>query len=282
MQRGETPTSVPIEEPSILFSLDLEDHTRRYDAGSRYIDNTRRYLDYLESIGIRGTFFTVGLVARHAPRLLRDIVARGHEVACHSLDHTPLPRQSPEAFREATKTARSLLRDATGQSVEGYRAPVFSLTRQADWAPAILSELGFTYSSSVLPSANPLFGFAGLPEVPFTWPSGLIEFPVVLGSVLGRRVPFLGGFYLRYLPQFIIERSLQPLQAGTQAWTYIHPYDIDFEEKDWRMAETASWVSMLLWFNRRGTIRKLDRLRARFADRTFGETAAAMAVAGRR
>ena len=268
------------KEPTILFSLDLEDHTGRYDAGARYVENAKSYLDYLESIAIRGTFFTVGLVARHAPQLLREIAARGHEIACHSLNHTPLPKQTPQAFRDATATARHLLQDVTGQSVEGYRAPIFSLTRQADWAPGILSELGFAYSSSVLPSTNPLFGFDGQPEVPFTWPSGLIEFPVVLGSVLGKRVPFLGGFYLRYLPQSVIRRSMARLPVGAQAWTYIHPYDIDHAEKDWRMAETATWVSLLLWFNRRGTIDKLDRLRDHFADRTFGEAAAAMTQGG--
>ncbi len=264
------------KKPSILFSLDLEDHTGRYDAGARYIGNAKLYLDYLESINIRGTFFTVGLVARHAPELLREIAGRGHEIACHSLDHTPLPKQTPQAFRESTATARQLLQDATGQVVEGYRAPIFSLTRQADWAPAILSELGFVYSSSVLPSTNPLFGFQGQPEVPFIWPSGLIEFPVVLGSVMAKRVPFLGGFYLRYLPQFIIQRSMEQLPDDAQAWTYIHPYDIDHAEKDWRMADTASWVSLLLWFNRRGTIKKLNSLRDHFVDRTFGETAVAM------
>jgi len=140
----------------------------------------------------------------------------------------------------------------------------------------VLAELGFTYSSSVLPSRNPLFGFPGLPQTPFRWPSGLIEFPVVLGDVAGASLPFLGGFYLRYLPRFVIRRCLSRMPMGAQPWTYIHPYDIDSAEPGWRMADTPAWVSLLLRLNRAGTFDRLRMLQPHFSGGTFAAAASAL------
>src|SRR5512138_1661991 len=54
---------------------------------TRVAAQTARLLDLLDVHGARGTFFTLGVVAQRHSRLLRDIVARGHEIACHGWDH---------------------------------------------------------------------------------------------------------------------------------------------------------------------------------------------------
>lgn len=244
----------------LLFSLDLEDHTNRYDASSRYVANTQIWLDYLAQHQLKGTFFVVGRVAEHAPEFVRRIAESGHEIACHSYDHTPITRQSPDQFRDHTKRAKDILEQTIGKKMQGYRAPVFSLTAKTSWAPAILAELGFDYSSSILPSRNPLHGYPGLPREPFLWKEGLMELPAPLMRIACMDVPFLGGFYLRYLPQFIISNALKKLADGSIGWTYVHPYDIDAKEPDWRIHGASAWVSLLLRMNRRNTLKKFDAL----------------------
>src|SRR4029450_8705819 len=89
----------------------------------------------------------------------------------------------PDVFREETAHGRDLLAEVGGQEVVGFRAPTFSLTPDTVWATEVLTELGFTYSSSTLPAWSPLFGLPGLPRRPFTWPSGLAELPAPILKV---------------------------------------------------------------------------------------------------
>ena len=50
---------------------------------SRVCANTERILSIFDEEGITATFFVLGWVAERFPRLVRDIAARGHEIASH-------------------------------------------------------------------------------------------------------------------------------------------------------------------------------------------------------
>jgi len=264
---------------SITVTLDIEDHLGRYEPKGRYTDNTRRILDFLGDHGrrigrpIRGTFFVVGRVAEAAPALVRDIAAAGHEVACHSYRHTPLDRETPQSFRAETHRAKDALEQAVSVPVTGYRAPIFSLTRRTVWALEELGALGFSYSSSVLPASSALYGYPGLPQVPFRWPNGLVEFPVPLARFGPARLPFLGGVYLRYFPSGLTRRFAARAGQGTVLWTYMHPYDFDASEPFARMPDTPLWINLALWFNRKGTWNKLARLLDGGTGKPLGELA---------
>ncbi|MEL6751653.1 MAG: polysaccharide deacetylase family protein, partial [Pseudomonadota bacterium] len=97
----------------LTFTLDLEDHRPRDGKGGRedrypkrYPDNARKLLDFCTQNDIRGTIFTTGEVAQDDPALVRAFADAGHEIACHSLDHTHLDKQTPEAFRDHTSRAK--------------------------------------------------------------------------------------------------------------------------------------------------------------------------------
>ena len=47
----------------------------------RYEQNTIKALDLLDEYGTKATFFVLGWIAEQNPALVREIVARGHEVA---------------------------------------------------------------------------------------------------------------------------------------------------------------------------------------------------------
>lgn len=253
-----------------IFTFDLEDSSGHYRRDGRFIASTQRYLDFLDDIGVSGTFFVVGKAATTAPALVQQIAARDHEIASHSLDHTQLQYQSPEQFLATEREAKDTLEQITGSPVQGFRAPVFSLTRQTTWALDALKELGYSYSSSTIPCGNPLNGFPGIPRKPFAWPNGIIEFPCPIYELGPVAAPYLGGIYLRYFPFWLISRLIRQ-RPSELLWTYLHPYDIDAQEPFFRMPGTSLPVSLLLWMKRRRTLEKLGAIlthdqKTRFAD----------------
>ncbi|MBW6401903.1 polysaccharide deacetylase family protein [Roseomonas sp. HJA6] len=245
--------------PAIFtFTVDVETHP----GGSGPTGPTARLLDLLEARGSRGTFFILDSVTRSEPGLVREIARRGHEIASHGHAHRHLAEEAPAAFRMAMATARDRLAALTGFAPVGFRAPYFSLTPAAGWVPEVLAELGFAYSSSLLPARNPLAGWPGAPRGPFRWPSGLLELPVPVGRIGPVAVPFLGGMYLRWLPPWRLSGLARNWAAGGQGglWSYCHPYDLDTDESLVHRPDAGPFGSLMLWLNRRTTLPRLEGL----------------------
>ena len=89
---------------------------------SRVEKNTYRILDALDEHNVKATFFILGWVAEHCSKLVRDIHASGHEVACHGYNHRLIYDQTPEQFRDDVRKAKAILEDIAGAPVIGYRA----------------------------------------------------------------------------------------------------------------------------------------------------------------
>jgi polysaccharide deacetylase family protein (PEP-CTERM system associated) len=247
-----------------LFSVDLEDVRLSIPGGERYAPrveaNTLRYLDWLDRHGFRATFFTVGEVARRQPDLVREIARRGHEIGCHSNEHITLDKQSPHEFRADVSAALEALARCDAGAVTGYRAPTFSLTAKTQWAYDVLAELGFSYSSSVLPAPNPLFGWPEFGAATRRMPSGVLEIPMTLTRVGPLRVPVGGGVYFRALPFRVIAWAMQRNDAAVTG--YFHPYDIDTESERFMHADIHGnrFYHWLMYFNRGDVFRRLDKL----------------------
>src|SRR5690349_21109929 len=62
--------------------------------------NIDRILGLLDSKGIKATFFTLGWIAERYPAMVRDIVARGHELASHGYGHERASNLTEAHFRE--------------------------------------------------------------------------------------------------------------------------------------------------------------------------------------
>lgn len=265
--------------PPVTFTLDLEDHRPDDNAfAERYPQLTRRLLAHLAARHVRASVYIVGEVAERHPDLVREIAARGHEVGLHAWRHAPLATRTPAQFREETERGRALLQELSGQEVAGYRAPMYSLVPETTWAVPILSELGFGYSSSTLPGSNPLYGFPGLPNRPFRWPTGLVEFPSPMLRLGPWAVAPLGGTYLRVLPWPVVAGAARWLPSDVLRHTYCHPYDFDPDEPYWYVGDVPRVLNRLLWWGRRGMLRRIDRLLGANAGPPLGELAAAVGV----
>jgi len=245
---------------NIVFTLDLEDHRPDNEAELRFPAVTDSLLDDLDEWGTIGTFFVVGDVARDHPDLVARVAARGHEIALHGSRHVALPEIGEATFRTEVVDARDNISQITQQPVTGFRAPIFSLVPESAWAPAVLSEYGFTYSSSVLPARNPLYGWPGAPRDPFVWPGGLVELPCPVFGVGPLSLPLLGGTYLRVSPSPVTRWVARSGLGRSAAWLYAHPYDFDPAEKRWVVPEVGRLGSRVLWWGRSSMGERVRRL----------------------
>ena len=53
---------------------------------------TNAYLDLLDELGVKGTFFVLGNMCERQPELTREYARRGHQVASHGYNHKQFPR----------------------------------------------------------------------------------------------------------------------------------------------------------------------------------------------
>jgi peptidoglycan-N-acetylglucosamine deacetylase len=244
----------------ISFTLDVEDHRASAHEPPRHLGMIREILSFLAERGMRGTFFVIGEVAEQDAGLVREIAAGGHEVAVHGRRHVPLNELGPERFRVEAESTKARLSDLAQQPVVGFRAPMFSLVPETHWAVEILNDLGFSYSSSVMPIRHPLFGDSGYPVRPFGWPGGLVELPCPVVRCGPFGLPWLGAVWLRNLPWPLVHLGLVATGTRRFLWTYGHPYDFDTEEPFRVLPEAGRIGSRLIWHNRHRMFDKLDRL----------------------
>ena len=191
--------------------------------------NTDAVLALFGETRVKATFFTLGWVAKRHPQLIRRIAEAGHEVASHGWDHQRVFTMDAPMFRADLARARQVLEDASGQAVTGYRAPSFSIDQRTPWAHVELAEAGYTYSSSVAPLKHDHYGWPDAPRYAFKplADSDLIELPVTVADLAGRRMATGGGFF-RLLPAALMNFAVgQVSSEGQPAVFYFHPWEID-------------------------------------------------------
>jgi len=254
------------DRPVFLFSIDLEDAREGVQDGNSYKErvpeNTYTYLTWLAGHHSKCTFFTTGDVARRYPSLIGEIVAEGHEIACHTTDHIPLDRQTPQGFRKDLEQNISFLMRAGASEIKGFRAPTCSLTEETSWAYAVLKELNFFYSSSVLPAKNPLYGWEGF-GCQSKNINGIVEIPITVGKFGPLTIPYGAGVYFRSLPWILIRpRIMKKHSNGLPLTGYFHPYDIDTKQEKYMHAgiNNNRFYNWLMYYNRKNVFRRLDRL----------------------
>ena len=242
--------------PPFLLGIDLEDNERNYGikGKTRFKYASELLLDFLDEHNIKTTFFILGESARENKNIIRRIISSNHEIGCHTNDHTPLDRLNPKSLYKNLKKNKEILFDLGAKDIYGFRAPTFSLTKKSKWVYEILYELGFKYSSSIMPSK---FG------VQYGWKDfgyhprkvyGLWELPISIHKIGFIDIP-LGGFYLRLLPIFLL-RLLNRSEALT---SYIHPYDFDYLAPLKRLKSNYI-LNYLLYYGRKSTLSKIKLL----------------------
>jgi peptidoglycan/xylan/chitin deacetylase (PgdA/CDA1 family) len=84
---------------------------------------TDRVLAALAEAGATATFFVLLTRVRRYRALFEEVVAAGHEVALHGVDHRPLPGLPPHEVGPLLRAGRAELEDALGRAVRWHRPP---------------------------------------------------------------------------------------------------------------------------------------------------------------
>ncbi len=239
---------VPAQRPLVLapaitnaLTIDVEDYFQvsafapyiargDWDARECRVErNVHRILELLDSRGARATFFTLGWIAERYPQLVREIVARGHELASHGYGHQRASDLSEAEFLADVRDAKRILEDLGGVEVKGYRAPSFSIGTGNLWAFDTLAQAGYCYSSSIYPIQHDHYGMPDSPRFAYRVNEQLLEIPVTTLRVRGRNLPSSGGGYFRLLPYALSRWMLQRVNAQDRepAIFYFHPWEID-------------------------------------------------------
>lgn len=136
-------------------------------------------LDFLDANGVRATLFAVaGALDDRARRArLLDAVARGHEIASHSISHRPLPGLPDDQRRREIGGSRAKLEDALGVRVRGFRAPDFAIDART---LEQVAEAGYAFDSSLHAGARAPRGGGAVPAEPHRPLAGssLVELPM--------------------------------------------------------------------------------------------------------
>jgi peptidoglycan/xylan/chitin deacetylase (PgdA/CDA1 family) len=228
------------------FTVDVEQDCPPYLTTCRgMIEGLPRLLDLLAELGIKGTFFTTGEMARRFPTVVRRLVEEGHELGCHGdlhRDFTAITeKEADDEFRASLATLRSFA------PVRSFRAPYLSFpVRQL----ALLPEHGLSFDSSLArykrgPDHRIQPNVAGVTRVPAS----------VTSSVLR-------------LPNWIRQRWLSRLQPPVVL--FVHPWEaVDFRRSNlrwdcrFRTGDRAlkCWRDVLINLQRSGAeFQRLDRM----------------------
>lgn len=270
--------------PVNALTIDLEEYFHAENLAAAYPrerwdqlelrspDLVLRLLDTLDEAGVKATFFILGWWAERRPKVVEAVAERGHEVACHGEEHRLVWRQGRDAFAADVSRAVERLRAISGQPVDGYRAPCFSITADCLWALDVLIDLGFRYDASIYPLVRERCGIAGAPDQPYRIrrPDGrsILEAPPPSIAIAGRRFPIAGGGYFRLLPYVLTRAALRRVnRQGGMLCVYLHPWEFDPEPP----LPRVRWSYR---FRHSINIRKTDRrLRRLLADLPFAPLA---------
>ncbi len=218
----------------------------------RYERNTLKTLDLLDELKTKATFFVLGWIAEQNPKLIREIVARGHEVASRGFYHRSLKNLTNEEFREDLRRTNQALENACGQKVVGYRSAEKLNYEKDSWIFDVLAEEGFVYDASFLPTRkdnkNKRFSHQIHANGKAIW-----EFPYSTRNIGFGLLPISGGNYFRQIP-YTLMRNL--VKNWTQKYEepfvmYFHVWEIDPEQPRINAASK---------FNQIRHYRKLDKM----------------------
>lgn len=195
-----------------------------------------RVLDLLSEVGVKATFFTTGNFAKGASELVQRIVADGHEVACHGVDHFE-PKETD------LEKSKRIVEKIAGVSVVGWRQPRMG---KIDYDE--LERWGYLYDSSVNPAFIPgRYNNTKVPRKPYM-KNGVLEIPT---SVTGFRIP-LFWLALHLFPLLIYcKMTCRTLRRTGYFATYFHP---------WEFAELDDFKEVPRYIKRNSGMKLVNRL----------------------
>ena len=175
------------------------------------IEGAEKVLDVLERHQVKATFFCTLNFAENAPGVMKRLLAGGHEIAAHGVDHFHQVPEDPFLCKEE-------LERLYGVKVIGYRQP-----RMFPVDSAALAKAGYRYNSSLNPAFVPgRYMHLTTPRTIFTQ-DGLVQVPASVTPWV--RFP-LFWLALHLLPEGLYHALVRRTLAHDGYFvTYFHPWE---------------------------------------------------------
>ncbi len=161
--------------------------------------STPAFLDALDDLGWKATFFMLGSMVRRAPELAARVASAGHEVAVHGDQHRSHLWRSPRDVATDLERATATIVDATGRQPTWFRPPYGTLSTGSliaarrlglrtvlwttwgrDWrAEATPASVAIDVESGLGPGGTVLLHDSDCTSAPGSWRSALGSLPAL-------------------------------------------------------------------------------------------------------
>jgi polysaccharide deacetylase family protein (PEP-CTERM system associated) len=252
------------------LTIDLEewydlDYLKKYDLDKsvEVIPEIIDFLDLLDELQIKATFFVLADVVNRNADVLREIVRRGHAIGCHGYDHELLYKKDNKQFINEVVKAQEVISETVNYNVSGYRAACFSMER--DKLDSIAKD-GYQYDSSYIKfEQHPLYknldlsDFEKIDDLVYR-KDNFFEYEIPTLKIGKYSVPVSGGGYLRLFPYWIINYLIK-MYAKQQSnfLLYLHPFELT--SKSLPLPKEISWKEHFrVSVGRRQNVKKLKKV----------------------
>jgi peptidoglycan-N-acetylglucosamine deacetylase len=172
--------------------------------------STLAFLDTLDDLGWRATFFMLGQMAAAHPDVAKEVSRRGHEIAVHGYAHSSHIRHGPRWATRDLIAAKDTLAELSGTQPRWARPPYGALSassviaaRRAGLTPLLWTTWGRDWraeatpgsivadvSSTLVPGATVLLHDSDCTSAPGSWKATLAALPLLadLWSATGLEV----------------------------------------------------------------------------------------------
>ena len=161
--------------------------------------STPAFLDALDDLGWKATFFMLSGMAAAAPELVPEVARRGHEVAVHGSVHSNHLSRGPRWVTRDMLSARDHLAELTGTCPQWVRPPYGALSastlyaaRRADLRPILWTTWGRDWrynatresitedvSATLVPGATVLLHDSDCTSAAGSWKATLAALPLL-------------------------------------------------------------------------------------------------------
>ncbi|HYE35732.1 polysaccharide deacetylase family protein [Methylocaldum sp.] len=119
-------------------------------------ETTPRVLDLLDRYRVKASFFCIAARAERHPKLVREIILRGHRIENHTYRHAhTFALSSVGGFKKEIRRAQHVLTDLTGTPPRYFRAPG---GMRNPWLQPVLNSLDLTLVSWTRRGYDAVFG----------------------------------------------------------------------------------------------------------------------------
>lgn len=208
----------------------LKEYKEKIASEQRFAPRVIPFLKKMADEGVYLTVFVLEDVTRENPKVIKQIAELGHEIACHGQEHELVYQLSVDEFEKRIGESKMVLDEIVGYSIQGYRAPCFSMENEK---LDILWELGFTYDASLirfkehkLYNVMDMSAFDKLESMIYR-KDNKYEFETPTHDIIGKSIPISGGGYFRLFPLWLMKYFMKKHWENEENFIfYIHPFEV--------------------------------------------------------